>query len=90
MDRGRCRCSFTALGVGALADAAIAMTPTMNAEAIWQASIVTSDRVIMMLQEPVYIRAPDIPLYAKATNLAPPHPGAARLRCPRASSAIDP
>lgn len=63
--------SFTALGVGALADAVIAMTPTMNAEAIWKASIVTNNRVIMMLQEPVYIRAPDIPLYAKATSLGP-------------------
>jgi len=63
--------SFTALGVGALVDAALAMTPTMNAEAIWQASIVTNDRVMMMLQEPVYIRGPDIPLYAKAVNLAP-------------------
>ena len=63
--------SFTALGVGALADVAIAMTPTMNAEAIWKASIVTNDRVIMTLQEPVYIRAPDIPLYAKATSVSP-------------------
>ena len=63
--------SFTALGVGALADALIAMTPTMNAEAIWKASIVTNNRVIMTLQEPVYIRAPDIPLYAKATSLGP-------------------
>jgi hypothetical protein len=63
--------SFTALGVGVLADTALAMTPTMNAEAIWQASIVTNDRVMMMLQEPVYLRAADIPLYAKAANLAP-------------------
>lgn len=63
--------SFTAVGVGALVDAAIAMTPTMNAEAIWKASIVTNDRVVMMLQAPVYIRAPDIPLYAKATSLTP-------------------
>lgn len=62
---------FTAFGVGALADATIALTPTMNAEAIWQASIVTNDRVVMMLQAPVYIRAHDIPLYAKATNLTP-------------------
>ncbi len=63
--------AFTAFGVGALGDLAIALTPTMNAEAIWQASIVTNNRVIMMLQEAVYIRAPDIPLYAKATNLTP-------------------
>ena len=47
------------------------MTPTMNAEAIWAATIVTNDRSVMKLQEPVYIRAPDIPLYAKAVTLAP-------------------
>jgi len=63
--------AFTALGVGAFADAVIALTPTMNAEAIWQASIVTQDRVVMLLQDAVYIRAPDIPLYARATNLTP-------------------
>jgi hypothetical protein len=62
---------FASVGVGALADLALAMTPTMNAEAIWQASIVTDDRVVMMMQEPVYIRAPDVPLYAKATSLTP-------------------
>jgi hypothetical protein len=63
--------AFTALGMGAFIDADIALTPTMNAEAIWQATIVTDDRVIMKLQEAVYIRAPDIPLYAKATSLGP-------------------
>jgi hypothetical protein len=63
--------AFTAAGVGVLADAAIALTPTMNAEAIWQATIVTNDRVVMKLQEPVYIRSPDIPLYAKETSLSP-------------------
>ena len=60
-----------AAGVGVLSDLALAMTPTMNAEAIWQASIVTQDRVEMMLQEPVYIRGPDIALYTKATTLSP-------------------
>lgn len=63
--------SFTALGLGALSDAAIALTPTMNAEAIWKASIVTHDLTLMMLREPIYIRAADIPLYAKATSLSP-------------------
>jgi hypothetical protein len=47
--------AFTALGVGVLADGLVAMTPTMNAEAVWQATIVTNDRVVMKLQEPVYI-----------------------------------
>lgn len=63
--------SFAAMGVGVLTDAAIALTPTMNAEAVWEATIVTNDRVVMKLQEPIYIRAHDIPLYAKATNLSP-------------------
>jgi hypothetical protein len=63
--------AFTALGVGAFSDAVIALTPTMNAEAVWKATIVTPDRVIMNLQEPVYIRARDIPLYAKGTSLSP-------------------
>ena len=63
--------AFTALGVGALIDGVIALTPTMNAEAVWQATIVTSDRVVMKLQEPVYIRSPDIPLYAKETSVSP-------------------
>jgi hypothetical protein len=63
--------AFTAVGVGVLSDAAIALTPTMNAEAVWEATIVTNDRVVMRLQEPVYIRAKDIPLYRKETSLSP-------------------
>ena len=63
--------AFTALGVGVLADGLVAMTPTMNAEAVWQATIVTNDRVVMKLQEPVYIRSPDIPLYTKEVSVSP-------------------
>jgi hypothetical protein len=63
--------ALTALGLGAFFDAAIALTPTMNAEAVWEATIVTDDQVLMRLREPVYIRAQDIPLYAKATSLSP-------------------
>jgi hypothetical protein len=61
----------TSIGLGVAADGIIALTPTTNAEAIWEATIITSDRVVMKLQEPIYIRAPDISLYAKATNLSP-------------------
>jgi hypothetical protein len=61
----------TALGLGVMADGIIAITPTMNAEAIWEATIITDDRVVMKLQEPIYVRAPDLLLYAKATSLAP-------------------
>lgn len=63
--------AFTALGMGAFYDLVIAATPTMNAEAVWGATIVTNDRVVMKLQAPVYIRAADIPLYAKATSFRP-------------------
>jgi hypothetical protein len=61
----------TAGGVGVLSDLIVAITPTMNAEAIWEASVVTDDRVIMQLREPIYIRGPDIPLYTKTTSLSP-------------------
>jgi hypothetical protein len=60
--------SAAAFGLGILADATIAMTPTTNAEAVWKATICTNDRVLMKLQETVYIRGTDIPLYAKATS----------------------
>ena len=54
-----------------LSDAIIAMTPTMNAEAIWKATILADDRVVMKIQQPVYIRTVYIPLYAKGTSLGP-------------------
>jgi hypothetical protein len=57
-------------GVGILADGIIASTPTMNAEAVWDATVVAGDRVLMKLREPVYIRADDIPLYAKRVTLS--------------------
>jgi hypothetical protein len=63
--------SFSAVGVGLAADTLIALTPTSNAEAIWEASIVTGDQVVMRLQQPVYVRDRDIPLYTKTANLAP-------------------
>ncbi len=59
------------VGLGVLTDGIIALTPTMNAEAIWKATIVVNDQVVMNLHEPVYIRADDIPLYAKSADLAP-------------------
>jgi hypothetical protein len=61
----------TAVGVGVLSDLILALTPTMNAEAVWEATIVTNDQVLMKIRAPVYIRAYDIPLYAKAMSLSP-------------------
>ncbi len=63
--------TWTALGLGAFSDLVIALTPTSNAEAVWKATIMAEDRLIMKLQEPVYIRDRDIPLYAKAAQLTP-------------------
>jgi hypothetical protein len=63
--------SFSAVGLGLAADTVIALTPTSNAEAIWEASIVTGDQVVMRMQQPVYVRNRDIPLYAKIASLAP-------------------
>jgi hypothetical protein len=62
---------FSALGYGVLADTLIALTPMTNAEAVWKATVVTDDRVVMRLQEPVYVREKDLALYAKSTALAP-------------------
>jgi hypothetical protein len=61
--------SFAALGYGLFADAIIALTPLTNTEAIWEATIVTDDRVLLRLQELVYVRAGDIPLYARAGDV---------------------
>jgi hypothetical protein len=62
---------LSGVGFGVLADGIIALTPTMNAEAIWKATVIVSDQVVMNLHEQVYIRAGDIPLYAKSADLAP-------------------
>jgi hypothetical protein len=61
----------TAAGVGVLADLLIAITPTMNAEAVWEATIITNDRVVMDLRAPVYVRERDLPLYNKVASLGP-------------------
>ncbi len=62
---------ITAGIVGVAADLAVAATPRSNAEAVWEATIVSADSVIMRLREPVYIRSGDIALYSARTDLAP-------------------
>ncbi len=62
---------FSAAGLGVAADTIVAMTPTSNAEAIWEASVVTNNQVILRLQQPVYVRDRDIPLYTKTADLTP-------------------
>jgi hypothetical protein len=63
--------SFSAVGLGLAADTVIALTPTSNTEAIWEASIVTDDQVVMRLQQPIYVRHRDVPLYTKTAKLTP-------------------
>jgi hypothetical protein len=60
-----------AAGLGIFIDGLIAMTPLTNAEAIWQASVVTDDQVVMRVQKPLYVRDRDIPLYAAIAHLTP-------------------
>jgi hypothetical protein len=60
---------FSGLGLGVAADTIIALTPMSNSEAIWEASVVTDNQVVMRLQQPVYVRDRDIPLYTKTTTL---------------------
>jgi hypothetical protein len=62
---------LTAVGFGIAADTVIALTPTTNSEAIWEASIVTNDQIILRLQQPIYVRDRDIALYSKTANLTP-------------------
>jgi hypothetical protein len=61
--------AFSAVGLGVAADTIIALTPTSNAEAIWDASVVTDEQVVMRLRQPVYVRNRDIPLYTKTADL---------------------
>ena len=60
-----------AAGFGILSDALIALTPLSNSEAVWKASVVTDDQVVLSLQKPIYIRDRDISLYAKTADLTP-------------------
>jgi hypothetical protein len=60
-----------AAGFGVLSDALIALTPVSNAEAVWKASVVTDDQIVLSLLKPIYIRDHDISLYAKTADLTP-------------------
>jgi hypothetical protein len=60
----------TAGAAGVAADIAVAMTPRSNTEAVWEATIVSADSVIMRMRDRVYIRNGDIGLYATGTDLA--------------------
>jgi hypothetical protein len=60
---------LTAIGLVLAPSTVIALTPTMNAEAVWYATVLTNDRTVLALREPVYVRSDDIPLYAKNVSL---------------------
>lgn len=72
------------IAAGLITDTLIALTPTMNAEAIWEASIVSPDRVLFDIREPIYIREGDIPFYYGNVQLAQvPSPGPPALLASR-------
>ena len=52
-------------------DATVVVRGPLTTEAVWRATIVAGDRVLMSRQEPLYIRDWDIPLYANVASLAP-------------------
>jgi hypothetical protein len=60
---------FSAVGLGVATDTVIALTPMTNSEAIWEALVVTDNQIVMRLQQPVYVRDRDIPLYTKTATL---------------------
>jgi hypothetical protein len=51
-------------------DVSVVARGSLNSEAVWEATVIDRDRVMMTLAEPVYIRDWDIPLYANVTSLA--------------------
>ena len=61
----------TAVGAGLAIDLLTALTPTSNSEAVWDATVMSQDRVVMHMRRPVYVRDADLPLYARASGLAP-------------------
>jgi hypothetical protein len=52
-------------------DAILAMTPQTDTEAIWKASVVSADRVVLSISGPVYIGPSDASLYLSETRLSP-------------------
>jgi hypothetical protein len=60
-----------AAGAGLALDAILAMTPRTNTEAIWKASIIAEDQVVLSISGPVYIGPSDASLYASETRLSP-------------------
>ena len=61
----------TAGAVGVAADIAVALAPRSNTEAVWEATIVSAESVLMHIRQRIYIRNGDIGLYATRTDLAP-------------------
>jgi hypothetical protein len=52
-----------AAGAGIAAEMVRSLSPDTNVEAVWGASILSGDDVVLALREPVYIRQGDIRLY---------------------------
>nr|WP_294508021.1 hypothetical protein [uncultured Rhodopila sp.] len=59
------------LAAGEVLVDALAAVPRSNAEAVWEATVVSADSVLMRMRDRVYIRNGDIGLYARSIDLAP-------------------
>lgn len=59
-----------AVGTGIALDLIKAVTQTETAEAVWTASVVTADRVMLQLREPLYVAGADVALYYGRSTLA--------------------
>lgn len=72
-----------AAGAGLAADLLVAATPRTNVEAVWQATILMGDKLMLDIRHPIYVGEWDIPLHASRTRLtAQSSPGAALTATP--------
>jgi hypothetical protein len=60
-----------AVGAGLAADVLLSLTPSTDTEAVWEASILSQDQVLLDVRAPLYIPASDSRLYWSRTRLSP-------------------
>ncbi len=79
-----------ATGVGMAADLVAAITPRTNVEAVWQASVLVGDKLVLDIRRPIYINPGDIPLHASNTHLSAMSSPGAPLTSPPVRLRYDP
>lgn len=60
-----------AAGAGLATDALQSIVPNTNAEAVWEASIISDTQILLDVRAPIYITASDVLLYHSGTRLGP-------------------